>query len=211
MICIRQFSAKLDIFRFLNIAKILTMTTLIEKEHTATVVISHRIKEGQESNYENWLTEIIPISKTYPGHLGVSVIHPVPGASINYTIIIRYDNQANLINWMNSDARKRLIEKAEPFLTDIDKFEVKSGLDFWFTPEGAKAKLPTRWKQFLVTWSAIFPLVFIFSSILGEIAYLDIPSHRVLRIFSLTFVVVLMMVYVVMPRYTKLVHRWLFS
>ncbi len=36
---------------------------------------------------------------------------------------------------------------------------MRSGLDFWFTPEGAKAKLPTKWKQFLVTWSAIFPLV----------------------------------------------------
>lgn len=186
------------------------MTTLTDNEHTATVVISHKVRDGQEANYESWLTEIIPVSKTYPGHLGVSVVHPVPGATATYTIIIRYDNRENLINWMNSDARKRLIEKAQPFLADNDKFEVKSGLDFWFTPEGAKAKLPTRWKQFLVTWSAIFPLVLIGSFLLSKVSYFDSPAHHVLRILSLTFFVVMMMVYVVMPRYTKLVHRWLF-
>jgi antibiotic biosynthesis monooxygenase (ABM) superfamily enzyme len=40
-----------------------------------------------------------------------------------------------------------------------DDFFVSSGLDFWFTPAGAKAKVPVRWKQFLVTWSEIYPLV----------------------------------------------------
>jgi len=187
------------------------MNHLTDNENTATVVISHQVKAGQESSYEAWLTEIIPVSKTYPGHLGVSVVHPVPGATATYTIIIRYDNRDNLINWMNSDARNRLIDKVQPFLADDDKFEVKSGLDFWFTPEGAKAKLPTRWKQFLVTWSAIFPLVIFGSFVLNQVAYLNIPTHHILKILCLTLFVVMMMVYVVMPRYTKLVHRWLFS
>ena len=60
---------------------------------------------------------------------------------------------------MGSGEREQLIEKVTPLLAAPDDFYISSGLDFWFAPAGAKAKLPTRWKQYLLTWSAIFPLV----------------------------------------------------
>jgi antibiotic biosynthesis monooxygenase (ABM) superfamily enzyme len=181
-------------------------------EQTATVVITHQIKEEFKSNYEAWLNEIIPVSKPYPGHLGVSIVHPVPGATVTYTVIIRFDTRKNLLTWMESDDRKKLIEKVKPCLVEDDKFFVRSGLDFWFTPEGAKAKLPTKWKQFLVTWSAIFPLVLVMSALIDWLTTsISITLNHPVKVLSLTILVVLMMVYVVMPRYTKLVHKWLFS
>jgi antibiotic biosynthesis monooxygenase (ABM) superfamily enzyme len=39
-----------------------------------------------------------------------------------------------------------------------DRYEIRTGLDFWFTPKNAPVKVPTAWKQWLVTWSAILPL-----------------------------------------------------
>jgi hypothetical protein len=113
---------------------------------------------------------------------------------------------------MQSADRKKLIEKVQPYLVEDDLFYVRSGLDFWFTREEAKARLPTKWKQFLITWSAIFPLVLTISAIADWLTTtIPInPSHE-LKVLSITFFVVLMMVYVVMPRYTKLVHQWLFS
>jgi len=184
----------------------------IDAEQTATVVISHQVNDQYKSNYEAWLKEIIPVSKSYPGHLGVSIVHPVAGATVTYTVIIRFDTRKNLLNWMGSDDRKKLIEKVKPYLADDDKFFVRSGLDFWFTPEGAKAKLPTKWKQFLVTWSAIFPLVLGMSALIEWLVNnLSISVNHPVKVLGLTFLVVLMMVYVVMPRYTKLVHKWLFS
>ncbi len=50
--------------------------TELADEQTATVVITHQVKEDFKSNYEAWLNEIIPVSKSYPGHLGVSIVHP---------------------------------------------------------------------------------------------------------------------------------------
>lgn len=186
--------------------------TQIDTEQTATVVISHHVKDDFKTNYEAWLNEIIPVSKSYPGHLGVGIVHPVLGATVTYTVIIRFDTRKNLLTWMESDDRKNLIEKVEPYLEEEDKFYVRSGLDFWFTPEGAKAKLPTKWKQFLVTWSAIFPLVLIMSALIDWLTTsISMTLNHPVKVFSLTFLVVLMMVYVIMPRYTKLVHKWLFS
>jgi len=59
---------------------------------------------------------------------------------------------------MESDERERLIEKVQPLFVEADDFYISSGLDFWFTPACAKAKMPVRWKQYLITWSAIYPL-----------------------------------------------------
>jgi hypothetical protein len=190
----------------------LKMTSISDIEQAATVVISHHVKDDSKNNYEAWLQEIIPVSKSYPGHLGVGIVHPVPGATVTYTVIIRFDTRKNLLTWMESDDRKRLIEKVKPYLEEDDKFFVRSGLDFWFTPEEAKAKLPTKWKQFLVTWSAIFPLVLAMSALVDWLLNsVSITLNHPLKVLSLTGLVVLMMVYVVMPRYTKLVHKWLFN
>jgi hypothetical protein len=180
-------------------------------DQSATVVISHLVKVGQEANYEQWLDEIVPVSKSYPGHMGVQIIRPVPGASVKYTIIIRYDTRINLLTWMESEARRLLIEKAKLYLADDDQFLVQSGLDFWFTPEAAKAKLPTRWKQFLVTWSAIFPLVLLTTVATNAlISWFGLSGNFYLKTLVITGVVVTLMVYVVMPKYTKLVAHWLF-
>jgi len=188
------------------------MTFTLDTEQTATVVISHHVRDDAKLDYEAWLNEIIPVAKSYPGHLGVSIVHPVAGATVTYTVIIRFDTRKNLLTWMQSDARKKLIKKVQPYLVEEDKFYVRSGLDFWFTPQEAKAKLPTKWKQLLMTWSAIFPLVLTMSALVNWLAN-NIPvrlGHE-LTVLITTFLVVLMMVYVVMPRYTKLVHKWLFS
>ena len=113
---------------------------------------------------------------------------------------------------MESSERAQLIEKAQPLFVGADDFFISSGLDFWFTPTGAKAKVPARWKQYLVTWSAIYPLAlgvpFVVSPVLRSIG---IPSSLPITTLAVTAVVVFLMVYVVMPRYTRLVQRWLFT
>nr|WP_294838267.1 antibiotic biosynthesis monooxygenase [uncultured Methylotenera sp.] len=188
------------------------MTFTLDTEQAATAVISHHVKDDAKLDYEAWLNEIIPVAKSYPGHLGVSIVHPVAGATVTYTVIIRFDTRKNLLTWMQSKDRKKLIKKVQPHLVEDDKFFVRSGLDFWFTPQEAKAKLPTKWKQLLMTWSAIFPLVLTMSALVNWLANsIQVSLGHELTVLITTFLVVLMMVYVVMPRYTKLVHKWLFS
>jgi antibiotic biosynthesis monooxygenase (ABM) superfamily enzyme len=97
-------------------------------------------------------------------------------------------------------------------LAQDDDYSIHSGLDFWFLPQGAKVKIPVRWKQFLITWSAIFPLGLAVPLIVVPIMRrLGLADVRPLTTFVTTGIVVAMMVYVVMPRYTRLVRRWLFE
>jgi antibiotic biosynthesis monooxygenase (ABM) superfamily enzyme len=176
----------------------------------ATVVISHRVCSGREPDYEKWLDEIIPACKSYPGHLGIQVIRPVPGATREYTHLIRFDSRDRLLAWMNSPERDQLIAKVQPLLAADDRYVVSSGLDFWFTPEGASIKVPTRWKQFVITWSVIYPLVLIVPEIVIWLLDLfDVTANRYVISLLATAVIVFLMIYAIMPRYTKLLSRWL--
>lgn len=188
------------------------MTLSMEPEQNATVVITHRVLEAHQDDYENWLKEIVPVAKSYPGHLGAMIIRPIPGATSTYTIVIRFDTRDHLLAWMGSSDRTRLIDKVQPLLMEDDRYLVQSGLDFWFTPEGIKPKYPKRWKQSVLTWSAIYPLVLSISLLVELLRrYLGVADHHYLQLLLITGIVVWLMVYVVMPRYTKLVHRWLHS
>lgn len=178
----------------------------------ATVVITHRVHDGQHERYEEWLNEIGPLCRRSPGHLDWQIVRPMAGVAGTYTTIIRFDTRENLEAWMNSRERARLIEKARPLLARDDDFFVRSGLDFWFAPESASARVPMRWKQLLVTWSAIYPLVLLVPlAVLPAASRLGLPSNRYLDTLMVSGTVVFLMVYVVMPRYTRLVQRWLFD
>jgi len=178
----------------------------------ATVVITHRIRSDKHAEYESWLDEIAPLCKASTGHLDWHIVRPIKGITQTYTVIIRFDATQHLKKWMSSNERQRLISKVQPLLAGDDQFYISSGLDFWFTPAGAKAKIPVRWKQFLITWSAIYPLVLVVPLVVAPgLRLAGIPSSAPLTTLVVTAVVVFFMVYVVMPRYTRLVQRWLFK
>jgi antibiotic biosynthesis monooxygenase (ABM) superfamily enzyme len=178
----------------------------------ATVVITHRIRAGKHAEYEAWLHEIGPLCKAAPGHLDWHIVRPIHGLTETYTIIIRFDTSAHLQQWMDSPTRARLIAQVHPLLVTGDDFFISSGLDFWFTPAGAKARVPVRWKQYLVTWSAIYPLVLgVPLVVMPLLHWLGAPDNRFVSTLVVTGTVVFLMVYVVMPRYTKVIRRWLFN
>jgi antibiotic biosynthesis monooxygenase (ABM) superfamily enzyme len=187
-------------------------TSATSREHGATVVITHRVREGCHAQYDAWLNEIAPLSRTSKGHIDWQIIRPVAGLTSTYTVVLRFDSRANLESWMGSSERSRLIEKVRPLLATDDEFFVRTGLDFWFVPEAAQAKVPPRWKQFLVTWSAIYPLSLLASSTLVPLLRrIGVPPHRSLDAVFVSGAIVALMVFVVMPRYTRLVRRWLFA
>jgi antibiotic biosynthesis monooxygenase (ABM) superfamily enzyme len=178
----------------------------------ATVVITHRVRDGRHAEYEDWLKAIVPVCRGRPGFLDRHVVRPISGLTETYTVVIRFDTRAHLQAWLESPDRARLIEKVRPLLVTGDDFFVSSGLDFWFTPGGAKARVPVRWKQYLVTWSAIYPLVLGVPPVVARVlSIVGVPNNHALTTLFVTGTVVFLMVYVVMPRYTKIIQRWLFT
>ena len=179
-------------------------------ESPVTTAIRQRPKPDAVARYEEWLKEIIPVAQEFAGHQSFNVIRP-HGVSDAYTIILHFDSIANLRRWLASEARVHLVEKIRPFLRAEEDIDIKSGVEFWFTPPpGGKPAKP--YKQFLVTLSVIFPLTIIvpwlFQPLFGWIPVLALPIVRHLVIAA---AIVSIVVYAVMPRYTRLVSKWLYS
>lgn len=175
----------------------------------ASVVITHHILDNKQLEYDQWLAEIVPLTKHAKGFIDLQIIRPIPKLTFVYTVIIRFDTVDNLKIWMESDTRKRMIERASRLFRK-DRYQIRSGLEFLFeTPEQA-SKIPRRWKQYLVTWSAIYPLSLIMPMILLPVLrYFHIPQNRLSDGLLISGCIVFLMVYLVMPNYTKLIRKWL--
>jgi len=182
------------------------------EDQGASVVITHHILDGKQKEYESWLDEIIPQTKHSEGFIDLQIVRPIPGLTFVYTVIIRFNTITHLKNWMESDNRKSLIEKASPLFRKNDNYEIRSGLDFLFTSESSTGKAPVRWKQFLVTWSAIYPLSLIIPLILLPLLKIfDIPKNHYFEALLISGAIVFLMVFAVMPVYTRLIRKWLYK
>jgi uncharacterized protein len=175
-----------------------------------TSVIRHTVKAGSESRYEAWLKEVTPIAQTFPGHRGVNFIRP-PKGSRSYTTVLHFDTIEHLEGWLSSDARKRLLAEIEPYLEGGDQVENTTGLEFWFTPPDSEQKQARRYKQFLVTWSVIFPLTifvpWVLHPLFQTIPLLGLPGISNLIIAGM---IVGLLTYVIMPPYTRMITTWLY-
>ena len=131
---------------------------------------------------QKWLDEIVPRSKTYPGHLGVMIIRPVPGATSTFTVVIRFDTQDHLHAWMGSNERKRLIEKVKPYLADDDQFLGTKRPRFLVYAGSRQGEAAEALEAVSVIWSAIYPLVLLaFPTVELAFQKLAIPDNRYFR------------------------------
>ena len=174
-----------------------------------TAVIRHEVKPGAQAAYERWLQRIVPLAARVPGHRGVNVIRPAAGGRA-YTVTIRFDSVRHAQDWLQSQARRELVEEALPLLRQAESVETVSGLEFWCTPPGAGRPLVKPWKQFLVSLAAIYPLTLLVPALLRPL-FRPWPALAapLLSQLLVAAVIVALMTWVLMPRVTRVLGQWL--
>lgn len=175
-----------------------------------SIIIRHTVLPHLRDRYETWLRQIIAAAAEFPGHQGVHVVRP-PEGNDTFEIAVRFSTNEEAEAWLNSDIRKELISDIASALASDEQVEIKSGIDFWFTPPASKAKQPTRWKQWLITTSVIWPLTMIVPVVYQPV-FEGIPELAVwgVRHGIVAATIVALVVYVIMPRVVRLVAGWLF-
>ncbi|MGE0445398.1 MAG: antibiotic biosynthesis monooxygenase [Vicinamibacterales bacterium] len=172
-------------------------------------VIRHRIRPGSEAAYEAWTQSIVPIAQAFAGHQGVAVIRPPHGSRL-YTVVLHFDTLEHLRAWLESDTRQALLREIEPHLLAQGEVEIRPGLDFWLPAPGDRRAPPA--KQFLLALSVIYPLVLIVPPLVSRAAAAaPILSPLPLRGLITATVIVGLMTWLIMPRYTRLVSGWLYG
>jgi antibiotic biosynthesis monooxygenase (ABM) superfamily enzyme len=174
-----------------------------------TSVIEHEVKPGFEPKYEEWLKKITPIAGRFPGHQGITIIRPTVG-SRRYTLLLRFATLEHAQDWFQSTARKTLIAEVEPYLTSGENVELKTGLEFWFKPPAGKAA-PSAFKQSIVTLIVLYPLTLIVPGLWNMMAKVVPPlGNPFVSNLFVDAIIVGLLTYLLMPRATHLVRRWLY-
>ena len=175
---------------------------------TAVTKIIDRIpRPGMAEQLEQAIKNLISAALRFPGHLGVTVSRPALPIQPGFRLVYRFDTGDHLRAWEESQEHARLAAEANRFTQGEPQRTVLSGLETWFTLPGQPAVTPPRGKITFMTWLGIFPLVYLFATVVGAILPPDVPS--ILRLAIVTGLVVPAMSYVVGPLLTRVFQSWL--
>ncbi len=172
-------------------------------------IIKHRAKSDHHDDYEAWLHKAIAAVSRFKGHMGSHVVRP-PAGGHQYEIAARFASREDAENWIHSDTRRDLIDELKEHLEEPEKLDIASGVDYWFTSVTEGNRPPRRWKQWLTTVSVVWPLSMTLPWVLGKID----EAVPVLGTFGLkqliqSMCLVGLLMYVIMPPYTRRIAKWL--
>jgi antibiotic biosynthesis monooxygenase (ABM) superfamily enzyme len=124
-------------------------------------------------------------------------------------ILFSFADPKSLRAWLDSDERRRWLARVDELLEADRGLQQLTGLETWFKLPGSNVptmKPPPRWKMWLVSLVAVYPLVLAF-----QVLVVPRMSRLPLALRALVFPLVLLtlMTFVVMPMVTRLLRRWL--
>ncbi|HSK56865.1 MAG TPA: antibiotic biosynthesis monooxygenase [Jiangellales bacterium] len=170
-----------------------------------TVTVARRVSPGREAEYERWVDGILRAAARFDGFLGGGLLRP-PQPGSEWHVVYRFRDDAALHRWEASPQRAGWLAAAEDFV-DEERTAAVSGLETWFELPGRTAPAPPKWKMAVVTFAAIYPLALLINVLL-------VPHTQgwpvLLRPLVFAGILVPVMTWIVMPRLTRWVRRWLY-
>jgi uncharacterized protein len=177
------------------------------RDGPVTAVFSWRAAPGREDLFADWAQGADAAAARFPGHLGATVIHE--DGSRDFHLIHQFAHQSDLQRWLDSEERARWVARVAALADARTAVQQRTGLETWFhvpSHPAAMMRPPPRWKMWLVSLLAIYPLVLAFQAFLSpRIVSWPLPVRAAL--FPL--VLLTLMTYAVMPVVTRALRRWL--
>ncbi|MBD3642286.1 MAG: antibiotic biosynthesis monooxygenase [Marinobacter sp.] len=191
----------------MSVAEI-TSTATDQSQEPLTVVVSRRVRKGEQSEFEQLSSQMTERAAKFPGYLGATMFRPSSPDDPEYRIVFKFRDRETLTAWEESEERAELLEQIESLLVQPSEREVTSGIVTWFTLPGQNpVQPPPKWKMTLVSWLALYPAVTLVFVLFGDLLA-QIPL--LVRTLLVTAVVMVLMSYVLMPRMTRWFRFWLF-
>jgi antibiotic biosynthesis monooxygenase (ABM) superfamily enzyme len=170
-------------------------------------VVRRRVRPGREADYEAWLARLTEgTARDFPGYLGAEFHRPGPDGV--WRSVFRFDSLEHLDAFERSDLRARMLAEGAPLFAGDAAWERLSGLEFWFDPPpGTRLPQPSPLRMALVLVAVVSVLVLVLNLALGPlIAGWPLP----LRVLLTVTIQVGLMTFVIMPRLTPRIARFIY-
>ena len=174
-----------------------------------TVVVTRRVRSGREAEYEDWLKRLLAEAESLKGYLGATVQRPAADAKVReFTSVFRFDSVESLKAFEGSELRRRYLAEVVDYVEADANWQRLTGLEFWFTPpKGTMVPQPSRWRMAVVMIAVVYGLVV---SIGQLVALVMGQAPQSLRLLVTISIEVFLMTYVLMPRLTRWLARWIY-
>ena len=172
-----------------------------------TTVFARRVRPGFERQYEEWLEGITRASSQFRGNQGSTILCP-GGDRTEYIAIVQFDSSENLERWLVSPERVDWCAQLESITLDSEEVSSLTGMERWFTlPDRSVTQAPPKYKSAILVLIGIYPLVFFLNPLLQPLVG---SWPEALRLLASLMVSIPLMVWIVMPRLTRLFFGWLY-
>ena len=183
------------------------MTTAPERGEPVTVIAKRKVKPGHEAAYETWLKELTTAAHDLDGYLGAEFHRPAK-ADYPWTSVFRFATLADLEAFERSELRQRFVARVIPHVEGDAVWQRMTGLEFWFEPPpGTVVAQPSPHRMAVLLIVVVFALVLLLNLALGPLTSGWPLLARVLLTVTLQ---VVLMTYVIMPRLTRALARWIY-
>lgn len=123
-----------------------------------TEVIATSVEPGREDEFHAWAEEMQAAQATFPGYMGTLIQAPASSDVPHWTTLVRFSTTEQLDGWLNSAARKAILEKADPQISRWRSQRLPGPFAGWF-PSSPERAPPPAWKQTMLVLLVLFPVV----------------------------------------------------
>lgn len=119
------------------------MSVKTETPNVATAVTAVQVRQGKEGAFTGWLTELNKTISTFPGYVSAVVIPPVPPLQADWVMVQRFQTLEQLRAWLDSDARRSLVDESSSLLADEGTTNVIQGTNTELSPHDMVTEIIT--------------------------------------------------------------------
>ncbi|MBU8859961.1 MULTISPECIES: antibiotic biosynthesis monooxygenase [unclassified Micromonospora] len=180
-----------------------------------TVAVSRRADPARTDEVVAWMRAGTALAESFPGFLGAGFVRSAPDSG-EWHVMYRFADADTLRDWEDSPQRRWWLGSAQG-IVEHTRVERRTGIEGWFDPPvdhvvetfgepEPEPAAPPRWKQAVTIWLAFFPLS-LAATLLTTRFLAGVPLAG--RTLLMTLVLTPLMTYLVLPRITRALHRWL--
>lgn len=176
-------------------------------DDAVTTVVTRRVRSDRHDRYEDWLRRLLADATRLDGYLGAEIHRPGPGGD-EYTSVFRFASVDDLRAFERSDLRRRYLDEVVDLVEADAVWDSTTGLEVWFAPPpGTVVAQPVRWRMALVLGAVVYVLVLVFGTLATATLGAWPPPLRLALVIAVEIV---LMTYVLLPRLTRRLARWIY-